>query len=76
MNQLSLFEEVRYWIPQVDNDCRMWECPVCHKRMTGPPLGWYQFNYYRFCPHCGTRLRTERKYVTDENGLPKEEEDT
>ena len=68
--QMSLLEPVLFWIPAEDNDCRMWECPVCRKRMIGPPLHWYQFNYYKFCPYCGTRLYTKREHVTDEDGLP------
>ena len=28
------------------------------------------FNYYRFCPYCGTRLYTDPKLVS-EGGLPK-----
>ena len=67
--QLALFEEVQYWSPEVENDCRMWKCPVCGKRMGGQPLGWYQFNYYRFCPYCGTHLLTKPKLV-DPGGLP------
>ena len=55
-DQFSLFPEQRFWIPEVDNDCRMWKCPECGKRMGGQPLEWYQFNYYRFCPYCGTKI--------------------
>jgi len=67
--QVSLFPEVCYWIPREDNGTRMWECPVCGKRMTGQPLGWYQYNYYKYCPYCGTRLMTKASLV-DPGGLP------
>ena len=67
-DQYSLFPEVRYWIAKVDNDCRMWECPECGKRMVGQPLGWYQFNYYKFCPYCGTALETRATDVDQEEG--------
>ena len=70
-DQFSLFPEQRFWIPEVDNYCRMWKCPECGKRMGGQPLEWYQFNYYRFCPYCGTRLYTDPRLVS-EGGLPKE----
>lgn len=60
-DQYSLFPEVRYWIAEVDNNCRMWKCPECGKRMVGEPLGWYQFNNYKFCPYCGTALETRAK---------------
>ena len=67
--QISLFPDQRFWIPEIDNDCRMWKCPECGKRMVGQPIGWYQFNYYRYCPYCGTRLYT-RPDLVSEGGLP------
>ncbi len=70
-DQICIFPEQRFWIPAVDNDSRMWECPECGKRMFGEPLHWYQFNYYRFCPYCGMRLYTDPKLV-DKGGLPDE----
>ena len=30
-DQFSLFPEQRFWIPEVDNYCRMWKCPECGK---------------------------------------------
>lgn len=71
MDQMSMFPEQRFWIPEIDNGSRMWECPECGKRMGGQPLHWYQFNYYRFCPYCGTRLYTDPNLVS-EGGLPEE----
>lgn len=65
-DQTSLFEEELFWIPEEDNNCRMWKCPVCGKRMVGPALHWYQYNYYRFCPYCGTRLHTAGHLIDHE----------
>ena len=58
MTQMSLFPEILFWIPEIDNGCRMWKCPVCGRRMIGQPLHWHQFNNYKFCPYCGTALET------------------
>lgn len=70
MEQLSLFDELEYWVPWIDNGCRMWRCPGCLKSLAGQPLNWFQFNYYNFCPYCGKRLYTRekdlRKYSEEE----------
>lgn len=57
MEQMSFLPEVHYWIPEVDNNCRMWKCPLCGGRMVGEPMHWNpDFNPYHFCPYCGARL--------------------
>ena len=49
------------WIPEVDNNCRMWKCPKCSGRMIGEPMHWNpDFNPYHFCPYCGTPLETKK----------------
>lgn len=65
VDQLSLFEEVNYWVAEEDNGCRMWKCPGCTGRMVGPPLHWHQYNSYNYCPYCGMRLYTQAKYLID-----------
>ena len=32
-------------------------CPVCNKYLTTPYR--YSFDYYKYCPNCGTRLYGE-----------------
>ncbi len=60
MDQMSIFPETLYWIPEVDNACRMWKCPKCGGRMEGEPMNWNPwFNPYYFCPYCGTALETK-----------------
>lgn len=66
MDQMSLFLEARYWIPEEDNGCRMWKCPQCGGRMIGQPMNWDRnFNPYHFCPYCGERLHTKKGKVDE-----------
>jgi predicted RNA-binding Zn-ribbon protein involved in translation (DUF1610 family) len=60
MEQTSLFEELLFWIPEVDTGCRMWKCPKCGGRMVGNSMNWESrnFNPYHFCPYCGQKLHT------------------
>ena len=53
MEQTSLFEEILFWIPEVDTGCRMWKCPKCGGRMVGNSMNWESrnFNPYHFCPY-------------------------
>lgn len=60
-DQTSLLPEIRFWIAEVDNSCRMWKCPECGGRIVGQPLHWHQFNAYNYCPYCGERLETRQK---------------
>ena len=58
------------WIPEVDNDCRMWKCPNCGGRMIGHPMnfGSRDYNPYYFCPYCGKHLQEKQYSIFDAGG--------
>lgn len=56
MDQISLFGEDNFWIPEINNSCRLWRCPNCMKAYVGDPIGWYQWKLHKFCSYCGARL--------------------